>query len=354
MRLPNFSPRPPPDMADNTNPPRFWLSVLVPVFRVEAYLEQCLASIMAEADAGVEVLICDDASPDASAVIAQAFAKAWPGQVRLIRHAANRGIAATRNSLLDSARGDYLWFIDSDDWLHPGAIAAVARVVRAHRPDMIGCDYTKQRIRRWGFGGPSGRLLTDRDQITGGICASRKMYIWLRIVRRDCWPEALRFPEGRVFEDAAVIPRLALEMRSYFHISRALVAYRVRSGSILASIKNARQSFDMKAHGDLAHALQGFPALLDAQVEPFALARFGASHFVAMEFAKTAERIRRSGVGGQGLIGQFRAQMELASPVPFDALLARYRGRGRMLAWWRLRRALGWAAKCPSPAEARS
>lgn len=340
--------------------PRFWLSVLVPMFKVEAYLDQCLASIMAQADAGVEILICDDCSPDGAAAIAQRYVEAHPDQVRLIRHPHNRGISATRNTLIEAAQGEYVWFVDSDDWLRPGAIAAIRDVVHRHRPDMIGCDYFKRHLRRSGFDGPAGRVLTDRDRIVGGICASRKMYAWLKIVRRDLWPVGLRFPEGRVFEDAAVIPRLALAARSYFHIHRSLVAYRVRSGSILAGVKNAGQTFDMAAHLDLAEAFQGFPERLACEVEPFARTRYGASHFVAMEFAKTAERIRRMGAGenthggAEALTGQFRALMERSSPFPFAVLARLYLRKGRLLSWLRLRRALAWGGAPPVRPQVRS
>lgn len=349
-------PKPSPDIAQVTAlvpPGRFWLSVLVPMFNVELYLDQCLASIIGQADAGVEILICDDCSSDAGVAIAQRYVTANPHQVRLIRHTQNRGISATRNSLIEGAQGEYVWFVDSDDWLRPGAIAAVSAVVRTHRPDMIGCDYSKQHVRRSGFSGPGGRVLTDRDQIVGGICASRKMYAWLRIVRRDMWPADLRFPEGRVFEDAAIIPRLALAARSYFHINRSLVAYRVRSGSILAGVKDTQQAFDMKSHMDLVAAVQGFLEMLDGDTASYTRTRFGASHFIGMEFSKTAERIRRGASGSdnqevwRALIGQFRDMMEPSSPIPFASLIRCYLFSGRWLAALRLRRALAWGLPVP-------
>lgn len=334
-------------LSGEQQPRQVWLSILVPLYKVEAHIDQCLGSIIAQADPGVEIVICDDCSPDAAPDIAQRYVERYPQQVRMIGHQQNRGISATRNSLLDAAEGDYLWFIDSDDWLRPGAIAAVAEVVRRHRPDMIGCDYRKQRLRRSGFAGPRGRLLTDRDQIVGGICASRKMYAWLRIARRDLWAASgLRFPVGRVFEDAAVMPRLALAARSYFHIGWPFVEYRVWGGSILAAIKSARLPFDMAAHRDLAEAFQGFPQALDRESEPFARTRFGASHFVAMEFAKTARRIMRASPKGAGdaqaraLVSEFREVMERSSPIPFAQMCQRYLRGGRLIAWLQLRRAL--------------
>lgn len=330
-------------MTIAAQPKHFWLSVLVPMFKVEAYLDQCLGSIIGQADAGVEIVICDDCSPDAGPAIAQRYVERYPGQVRMISHAQNRGISATRNSLLDAAQGDYLWFVDSDDWLRPGAIAAIADVVRRSGPDLIGCNYRKRGWRKSAFVGPHDRLLTDRDQIVGGICRSRKMYAWVRVARRELWADGLRFPEGRVFEDAAVIPRLALRARSYVHIVRPLIEYRVRAGSILTGVKNSRGPFDLPSHFDLAEALKGFTATLDAEIEPFGGTRFAVSHFIAMEFAKIAGRIRRSGAGltgTQNLIGEFKTIMERTSPIPFDKLGRRYLRSGRLVAWLRLRWAI--------------
>lgn len=325
---------------------RFWLSVLVPMFKVEAYLDECLASIMDQTDAGVEVVICDDCSPDDSAAIAQRYVDRYPGQVRMIRHAQNRGISATRNSLLDAAKGDYLWFVDSDDRMEAGAIAAIAEVVRRDAPDLIGCNYRKRGWRRSAFSGPQGRVLTDRDVVVGGICASRKMYVWVRIARRALWDGGLRFPEGRIFEDAAIVPRLALRARSYVHIDRPLIDYRVWSGSILAGVKNTRAPFDLPSHLDLARALEGFVEMLDSEIEPFDRTRFAVSHFIAMEFIKTAGRIMRAGrsTESRGLLAELRATMEKSSPIPFADLARRYRREGRLVAWLRLRRAMALSA----------
>ena len=323
----------------------FWLSVLIPVYKVEAYLDQCLSSIIEQADAGVEIIACDDASPDGSGAIAQRYVDAHPQQVRMIRHAQNSGLSAARNSMLEVAQGDFVWFIDSDDWLRPGAIAAVAEVVRAHNPDVIGCDYRRKNVLKSGFSGPKGQLLTDRDQFLGGICASRKMYAWLKISRRMLWDDGLRFPVGRVFEDAAVTPWLALAARSYFHIDAPLVEYRVRGDSIVAGAKNLRKPFDLASHLDLAEALQGFPEALDRDEESFPQTRKGISHFVAMEFSKTAERIFRTRTYGdkravRDLVTRFRVRMEQSSPIPFAQMLGDYARRGRMIAWLRLRFAL--------------
>src|SRR5690606_4751384 len=117
-----------------------WLSVLVPVYRVEAYLERCVESVVRQGLDGIEVLLLDDASPDRSGEIAAMLQERHPGSVRVFTHSVNRGLSAARNSLLAQARGQYIWFPDSDDELLPNAIAGLRRMVVASAPDLVLCD----------------------------------------------------------------------------------------------------------------------------------------------------------------------------------------------------------------------
>ena len=109
-------------------------------------------------------------------------------------------------------------------------------------------------------------------------------------------------------------------------------------GSILAGVKNAQTPFDLPSHYDLAEALVGFTPMLDAQSEPFSRTRFAVSHFIAMEFAKIAERTAAAGIADR--LGEFRAIMEPSSPIPFGRMCQLYLRQGRLWAWWRLRRAM--------------
>ena len=97
-----------------------WLSILVPVYKVEVYLQECAQSILAQAEAGVEIIFLDDASPDGSAAILKDLQHSHPHQIRLLRHDLNQGISAARNALLKAAQGEHIWFIDADDILEAG------------------------------------------------------------------------------------------------------------------------------------------------------------------------------------------------------------------------------------------
>src|ERR1700754_1436509 len=151
-----------------------WLSVLIPVYNVAGFLQECIDSVMHQADEGVEVLAVDDCSTDDSLARLQALSARWNGRLRVLRHERNGGLSAARNTLIDAASGTYLWFLDSDDKLLPEAIPGLRQVVRRDAPDLVLCDFRvwrertrlKHRLRgelhRRTFAGPADRLSHDR------------------------------------------------------------------------------------------------------------------------------------------------------------------------------------------------
>jgi len=325
-------------------------SVLIPAFYAACWLEQCVISVLDQAHGDTEILICDDCSGDETLTVARVLAARFPQVIRVLENPANRGPSFSRNRLIDAARGDYVWFLDADDHLLPGAVMAVKSAIERHQPDIVGGDYRKGRWYKRAFAGPRNRLLTDRDVIVAGVCGSRKMYVWLRISRRSLWQSGLRFPEGRLFEDAAVTPFLLLRATSYVHLSRALVQYRVTATSIMGRINRGRQKFRHEANSDLAHALDGIDGALSAAGIPVdGQARFAVSHFIAMEYRKVVRRIRQAGTAGTGradvagLAAEFRAVMDSASPIGFAELISQYLRRGRLVAWFQLRDAVAAA-----------
>src|SRR5262245_49674910 len=101
------------------------LSVIIPVYAVQGYLRECLDSILTQSHTALELVAVDDRSPDHCAEILDEYA-AGDARVRAIHLDHNVGLGPARNLGLDRATGDYVWFVDSDDWLAPGALRAVA------------------------------------------------------------------------------------------------------------------------------------------------------------------------------------------------------------------------------------
>lgn len=103
-----------------------WISIIIPVYNVEEYLEQCLESVIAESGSEkTEVLVIDDGSGDGSGEIADSYAEKYPF-IRVI-HQKNSGVAAARNTGIELAGGKWLYFVDSDDWMSEGAASQLLK-----------------------------------------------------------------------------------------------------------------------------------------------------------------------------------------------------------------------------------
>jgi hypothetical protein len=118
------------------------LSVVVPVYAVERYLPQCLDSLLAGGHPEVELLAVDDRSPDDSARILREYA-ARDSRLRVITLPENVGLGRARNAGLAQARGEYVWFVDSDDWVPAGSVGAVLAALTTGKPDVLLLDHDR-------------------------------------------------------------------------------------------------------------------------------------------------------------------------------------------------------------------
>lgn len=323
------------------SPPQPWLSVLVPFYRVEPYLRACVESVLEQVDGGVEIVLLDDASPDNCGAIARELRKAHGETIRLLGHDRNRGLSAARNTLLADARGDYVWFLDSDDLMLPGAIACLRAAVEAHAPDLVLGDFRvvreklalKHKLRgelhRRTFAGPSGRLLEDRQALITGLLGARQLHTWSKIARRTVWAQA-HFPEGRAFEDIPVIPALVEHGRRFIHLDRPLVGYRQRDDSIMATLSIAKQH-------DLMAALRELHDGIAPMVAADSDARFALDYYCLRSLAGAARKM----VGQDpALLEDFRATLRHLFPEGPWQVLAHCRDRGWRVRSWRVKRGL--------------
>lgn len=340
-----------------------WLSILVPVYNVEPFVEECLRSILdqMDGDRGIELVVLDDRSTDGSAALCErVLGEHIPDSgvaARMMRHADNRGLSAARNSMLDVARGDYVWFIDSDDIVMPGAIATLRRIVQAQRPDIVLCDYLKQGEVVKSFAGTAGATCHDLEPLVMGVFATRRLHAWSRVWKRTLFDGGLRFPEGACFEDIATVPWLLLRAKSHHYAGEPWITYRSRPGSIIQQMTCRSRPFDTRRNNDLATALAGYQqelrmALPDAG--PATMAAIG--RFVAREFVKMSKRLLRSrkyAAAGDSLrerIGHYHAVMEANSPVAFAKIARDYTWRGKLIRAGELWLALALSRKMVSVA----
>lgn len=285
-----------PATSINTSP---WLSILIPIYNVAPYLFDCLNSITTQASQTIEIIALDDCSTDNSLEILREFAKSSSIPIKVLQHSCNRGLSAARNTLLDNAQGQYIWFIDSDDLLAAGAIQSLYTKVHKHQPDLVLCDFSVLRsVRRlkhlWRdeshfhtFPQTTLGVMSDPVKLFEGIFQKRKLHIWSKISRRSLWGTDLRFPEGRLMEDMVVTPRLCLRVKNYIYASEPWVIYRQREGSILATPS-------LKKIDDMAIACNGVLDLwLQEHPELPAGARFSFAHFCVRTYVFVRQELRK-------------------------------------------------------------
>lgn len=120
------------------------VSILVPIYNVENHFGACLDSIFSQTYEDIEYVFVNDCTPDGSMAVLEEKIKQYPhhtNSVKVIENSTNQGIAKVRNTLLDNAGGDYILFVDSDDWIESDMVSLLAREAISKNADIIGCDY---------------------------------------------------------------------------------------------------------------------------------------------------------------------------------------------------------------------
>ena len=177
------------------------ISVILPVYAVEEYLGECLDSILDQAPPGIEVIAVDDASPDECGRVLDDRAARDP-RLRVVHLADNAGPGHARNMGLDQATGEYVWFVDADDLLADGALAAVAARLEQDRPDVLLIDYEDLFPGGHTAPGPGHALLRDAPNGTFTLAGQPQvihltMTSWSKVIRHDFLAGLkLPFPAG--------------------------------------------------------------------------------------------------------------------------------------------------------------
>ena len=243
--------------------PRF--SVIVPAYKVQAYLHECLESVLSQSYPDLEVIAVDDCSPDGSGAIIDEFAARDP-RVRPLHLAENQGLGRARNAGMERASGDYLVFLDGDDTLTPHALRSIAdRLKETGEPDVVVYDYARtywsgETVRnvvavQLAEQGPAPFRLEDRPGLLNLL-----MVAWNKAYRREFVERGgFAFPPG-YYEDTPWTFPVLMTAESITTLDRVCVHYRQRrQGNILGT--TSRKHFDLFEQYDRVFAF------LDARPE---------------------------------------------------------------------------------------
>ncbi|MFJ1973345.1 glycosyltransferase family 2 protein [Streptomyces sp. NPDC087903] len=227
------------------------LSVIVPFYNVQQYAPDTLRSLRRNARSDFEFVLVDDFSKDETPDILERAAEELSevAQVRFVRHEKNGGLATARNTGLDVARGEYLTFLDGDDWLAPGHLSELVSAIEGLGCDFVRTDHVQATARaRTVHRAPVGRRDEVMDPRRAILPADRTTsvdyaYAWAGAYHRRLLDKGvLHFTDGlRTAEDRPWIWKLHREAESFAVVSLLGVFYRRGVASSLTQIGDVRQ-----------------------------------------------------------------------------------------------------------------
>ncbi|HEU4961525.1 MAG TPA: glycosyltransferase family 2 protein [Sphingomonas sp.] len=244
------------------------LSIVLPVYDVAPFLAQCLASICYQDFQDFEIVAVDDASTDGCGAILADWA-ARDARVKIVSLPHNRGLGGARNAGLERARGDLVWFLDSDDWLEPGALRAAVKQADRLESDVLIVGWTRvypdgRRIRGGGqellAAAPETFTLTQWPDVLGILHVA-----WNKLVKRDLLVKSAIAFEPGWYEDVPFTYPLLIAARRIATLDRACVAYRQRGTGAITTTTSDRH-FEVLAQWDRAMAVSR-PEIAEPSVE---------------------------------------------------------------------------------------
>lgn len=217
-------------------------SIIIPTYNDKGTLRQCLESVLSQGVDDMEVIVVDDGSDNPASI-----SPSYPVTLIRINHA---GLSAARNAGIEIARGDYLLFIDSDDWIEPGTIQALNDVIETH-PD---CDIIEYPINVHEGGKDEHRLSFENKEYTEliddywiGYKAYSHSYACNKAFKRDLFDD-VRFPVGKKFEDVHTLPLLLDKVRKVRTTTKGLYHYVWNGEGICAKATEEDLSQLLEAH----------------------------------------------------------------------------------------------------------
>lgn len=233
------------------------ISVIVPIYKVEKYLDKCIRSIVEQTYKNLEIILVDDGSPDRCGEIAESWA-AKDSRILYLKKT-NGGVSSARNYGIDNSHGEFLAFVDSDDYIAPSMYEELYKAIIDNAADMTVCDCNEV------YEDGSPYLANSHRPLLPYTCFSREEYLWRlfksisslnygvawnKLYKAKLFEEA-RYPIGKINEDQFIIHYIVHKATKIVTINQKLYYYVQHSSSIMGSIKqNPKAICGIEAYED--------------------------------------------------------------------------------------------------------
>ncbi len=224
-------------MTDKNNP---LISIIVPVYKVEQYLHTCVDSVLMQTYTNWELILVDDGSPDNCPTICDKYA-AQDNRIKVI-HKENGGLSSARNSGLNISTGDYISFLDSDDFWHKDYLAILLNICIKYDADIAQCNFIRGTEILFPVIEKKNKLkIFDNHSIF--LKGYAKIIVCAKLYKRQLF-DGIRMPEGKINEDDYTTWKLYFKAKKILVTDQALYYYTVNKNSIMANqLKKPRLDF---------------------------------------------------------------------------------------------------------------
>lgn len=212
------------------------ISIIVPVYKVEKELPKCLDSILTQTYSKLEILLIDDGSPDRCPEICEEYARK-DDRIKVF-HKVNGGLSSARNYGLDRCTGEYIAFVDSDDWITPDFIETLWRNLKKENADLsiVGYALAWESGEKMPYSDEKEYLVFDKEQAIREMMIQQRFQcmVCIKLHKKELFKE-VRFPEGKLFEDAAITLDIFKQCERVVFCGKPLYMYYQRAESIVNS-----------------------------------------------------------------------------------------------------------------------
>lgn len=247
------------------------ISVIVPIYNVESYLDKCVSSIVNQTYSNLEIILVDDGSPDNCPAICDAWVEK-DSRIQVI-HKTNGGLSDARNAGIAVATGSLIAFVDSDDWIERDFFEYLYEAMDSYSADVAECSTR--------FVDEKGIVLRIRKVATENancLTALRRLVledgvyqtVWDKLYRREVIQD-IPFEVGKYNEDEFWTDQVLMKSNSVAFVSRPLYNYLQRGGSIIGTGYNIRRLDGLDARFQRMHRLQAYSELANLSRQQFIL-----------------------------------------------------------------------------------
>ena len=204
------------------------ISIIVPVYNVEKYVDRCLRSLVTQTLQDIEIIIVNDGTQDKSEEIIEKYVRENQNKIKYYEKS-NGGLSSARNYGLEYATGEYIAFLDSDDYVETNMYEEMYNLAKKENADMVECDF----IWEWEFG---KKIFDKRREYTTkeDMMKRPRVIAWNKIYKRELLNKyKIRFPEGLIYEDLEFFLKLLPHLSKISYISKYFVHYTQREDSII-------------------------------------------------------------------------------------------------------------------------